>query len=261
MPADLRAAAGAADTPAAILAVVARATWAKAHNGAECPPNRIPEPAALAAWLPEVPGGGPRHGRKRLAAVIAPDPETVRRLTGFYAEAMGAFDWPPACQWTDRDGELRTLVTWTGGDGAMLLSAPLGLEEVHAEWCAADDPHPHPLASLVDAWQRTAPVPVEVDRHARAILPASLRDAARDHETLPLALDRTTPLGPIGKPEQGWLPGLEPARSVVPPVPWLTLYDMTGSGPVQTRGRGAPLAQRLFVEVLTAVHAGSRDPE
>ena len=31
--------------------------------------------------------------------------------------------------------------------------------------------------------------------------------------------------------------------------------------PGQTRGRGAPLAQRLFVEVLTAVHVGDRAPE
>ena len=54
---------------------------------------------------------------------------------------------------------------------------------------------------------------------------------------------------------------MEPAPSIVPPVPWLTLYDLTGVGPVQTRGRGAPLAQRLLVEVLTAVLLGDRDPE
>ena len=83
----------------------------------------------------------------------------------------------------------------------------------------------------------------------------------RNQGILPLGLDRTTPLGPIQESEQGYLPGLEPATSLVPPVPWLTLYDLTGVGPVQTRGRGAPLAQRLFVEVLTAVLIGDRDPE
>ena len=73
-------------------------------------------------------------------------------------------------------------------------------------------------------------------------------------------MDRATPLGATD-PEQGYLPGLEPPPSLVPPVPWLTLYDLIGSGPVQTRGHGAPLAQRLFVEVLTAVHVGDRAPE
>jgi len=132
---------------------------------------------------------------------------------------------------------------------------------VHADWCPAAPQLDHPIAPLLAAWQRLAPVVVEADHHPRAILPGSLRDATRDHETLPLALDRITPLGPIREPEQGYLPGLEPAPSLVPPVPWLTLYDLTGAGPVQTRGRGAPLAQRLFVEVLTAVHVGDRDPE
>ena len=99
----------------------------------------------------------------------------------------------------------------------------------------------------------TVPEPVEADRHPRAILPASLRDATRDHETVPLALDRITPLGPIRERERGYLPTLVLPPALVPPVPWLTLYDLTATGPMQTRGRGAPLAQRLFVEVLTAV--------
>ena len=113
------------------------------------------------------------------------------------------------------------------------------------------------LTTLIEEMPRT----VKADRRPRAILPASLRDAKRNADVLPLALDRDTPLGPIQEPKQGYLPGLEPPPSVVPPVPWLTLYDLTGTSPVQTRGRGAPLAQRLFVEVLTAVHHGERDPE
>ena len=100
---------------------------------------------------------------------------------------------------------------------------------------------------------------VAVDQRPRAILPHSLRHARRNQETLPLALDRHTPLGPVREYEQGYLPGLVPPRSLVPPVPWLTLYDLTGTGPIQTRGRGAPLAQRLFVEVLTAIGIQERE--
>ena len=57
-------------------------------------------------------------------------------------------------------------------------------------------------------------------------MPASLRDATRDHDTLPLGLDRLTPLGPIRAPEEGYLPGLEPPPSLVPPVP--SFQDVRG---------------------------------
>ena len=104
----------------------------------------------------------------------------------------------------------------------------------------------------------TATPPV-ADLRYRAIIPHSLRDASRSQETLPLALDRDTPLGPVREYEQGYLPELQPPQSLVPPVPWLTLYDLTATGPMQTRGRGAPLAQRLFVEVLTAIGIQDRE--
>lgn len=112
------------------------------------------------------------------------------------------------------------------------------------------------LTALVAEW----PQPVKPDNHRNAILPGSWRDARRGQSTLPFVLDRATPLGPVGKePEQADLPGLERPAGVVPPVPWLSLYDLTGSGPVQTRGRGAPMAQRLFVEVLTSVQREDRE--
>ena len=129
-------------------------------------------------------------------------------------------------------------------------------------WLELPKPRPrHVVSILVESWDRLAPRRVARDLRSSAIIPHALRDADRNQGVLPLGLDRTTPLGPVQESEQGYLPGLEPATSLVPPVPWLTLYDMTGAGPVQTRGRGAPLAQRLFVEVLTAVLIGDRDPE
>ena len=135
------------------------------------------------------------------------------------------------------------------------------VEAVHRAWRTLPDPAgaQHPLSPLVDAWQRLSLVTVPVDRYPGGILPASLRDVRRDHGTLPLALDHATPLGPEPDRETvGYLLGMEPAPSVVPPVAWLTLYDLTGIGPMQTRGRGAPLAQRLFVELLTAVPRDGR---
>ena len=244
---NLESAANAPD----ILEALARAIWAKANDSAECPTHRLPTSDGLTTWLPECPEKTMTEAGTLLAAVAA-------------ARAVPPDPAPRHWEW--RAGPTArgpVLIAW-GGDK---LDSPYGysmsLEEAHGWW--RDLPPPrrprHPLAPLIDAWQRMTPWLVQADRRSRAILPASLRGARRDPETLPLTLDRVTPLGPIREPEQGYLPGLEPPPSVVPPVPWLPLYDLTGSGPVQTRGRGAPLAQRLFVEVLTAVHVGDRDPE
>ena len=167
-------------------------------------------------------------------------------------------------------GKYAALLPWIASDGgaedfrALVPGAdkPLDIVECHRRWLDLPEPRPRHLVSvMVELWDRLAPRRVARDLRSRAIIPHALRDADRNQGILPLGLDRTTPLGPIQESEQGYLPGLEPATSLVPPVPWLTLYDLTGVGPVQTRGRGAPLAQRLFVEVLTAVLIGDRDPE
>ena len=68
----------AATSPAEILRHVARATWAKAHDGAECPDKRLPAPADLAAWLPEC------RALERLAAADAMD--TVVRTLAVHDE-------------------------------------------------------------------------------------------------------------------------------------------------------------------------------
>lgn len=240
----------ATDEPA-ILEALARAVWAKANDRAECPTHRLPTSVGLATWLPECPDETMTEAGTLLAGVAAARAVPIEMAPRHWEWRAGSTAKGPV------------LIAW----GGATLDSPFGysmsLEEAHGWW--RDLPPPrrprHPLAPLIDAWQRMTPWPVEADRRPRAILPSSLRGAQRDPETLPLDLDRITPLGPIREPEQGYLPGLAPPPSVVPPVPWLTLYDLTGSGRVQSRGRGAPLAQRLFVEVLTAVHAGDRDPE
>ena len=267
--------------PVGIFRELARTTWAKAHEAgeawalaaAECPAERIPSPADLAAWTADDATEAARtEAAERLTALVLPDWQDARgRGAGAVIGPTHRLGDPaptgPVHVVSDRVDMAETqrylLVTALTRPSMATVDAPsLDLygrlvTDAHRRWTGG----PHPLAPMVADWQRWAPVPVEVDRHVRAIMPASLRDAVRDHETLPLALDRTTPLGPIGEPDQGYLPGLEPTPSGVPPVPWLTLYDMAGTGPMQTRGRGAPLAQRLFVEVLTAVHVGVRDPE
>ena len=261
--------------PVGIFRELARTTWGKAHQAgeawaradAECPPARVPTLADMAAWTADGATEAARgEAGERLTALVPPDWRDAGKEAGTTI-SMRPLGEPagPERVVPDRVDMAETqrylLVTGLTRPSMATVAAPsLSLygrlvTDTHRRWSGG----PHPLAPLVADWQRFAPVPVKVDRHVRAIMPASLRDAARDHDTLPLGLDRLTPLGPIREPEQGHLPGLEPPPSLVPPVPWLTLYDLTGSGPVQTRGRGAPLAQRLFVEVLTAVPRDGRE--
>ena len=131
-------------------------------------------------------------------------------------------------------------------------------EAIHRAWLAAAEPRPlHPLAPLVDAWQ--AAQPIERDRRRHGIAPDSWR-RARYHDHLPL-LQRPYPEAP-GKMagDQHLLPLVElETPSVVVPVLPLALYD-SGAGPLATRGRGAPYAQRLFVEILLDVGRLDRVP-
>ena len=57
--------------------------------------------------------------------------------------------------------------------------------------------------------------------------------------------------------EPRFLPGLAPPDPDTPPSLALTLYDL-GGGTEATRGRGAPLALRLFVEAVLSVPADAR---
>ena len=208
----------------------------------------LPTAEALAAWLLGSPESLPLAAAVAKAAWLPPaDAHTEHQRWAHRAAERWLIDFAPVLPGNRKPS-------------APLPFAVLFLSDLVIACLAAGRPRA-PLFALVDAWELLLPLPVKVDRHVGAIMPASLRDATRDHDTLPLGLDRLTPLGPIRAPEEGYLPGLEPPPSLVPPVPWLTLYDLASSGLVQNRGRGAPLAQRLFVEVLTAVHVGARDPE
>ena len=59
--------------------------------------------------------------------------------------------------------------------------------------------------------------------------------------------------------DQHLLPLAELQQSVIVPVLPLAMYD-SGTGPMATRGRGAPYAQRLFVEILLDVGRLDRVP-
>ena len=257
--------------PVGILRELARSTWAKANDGAECPPALAAlTPADLAAWLPECPesAGAEAIGRDEALGFIAgdvagyvtggraPGPSLGMDLPALFAIAApgrgaGAAKVEHCVRYVHRRwlayhaGALRmestddNLLRWT--------APPVG------GWPAVA----HPLAPLVAAWQ--AAQPIERDRRRHGIAPDSWRDA-RYHDHLPL-LQRPYPEAP-GKMagDQHLLPLVElETPSVVVPVLPLVLYD-SGAGPLATRGRGAPYAQRLFVEILLDVGRLDRVP-
>ena len=117
------------------------------------------------------------------------------------------------------------------------------------------------LATLARAWQAWKEQETEPDRRRRGILPAALRTARQNtlFDTLPERLDGVTPLGALrGEPAQGFLPTLEPPKSSIIPVLPIAMFTAAG-GKLSTPGHGAPIAQRLFFELLMTVNRQERN--
>ena len=79
-----------AESGAAVLEALARAIWAKRHDGAECPADRIPAPVDLFRWLPECP---PSAWDEVTAAELAHGPGAVAWLSNV-ADVLTAANAP-----------------------------------------------------------------------------------------------------------------------------------------------------------------------
>ena len=145
--------------------------------------------------------------------------------------------------------DLRAIVPGAGG--------PVDMMEYNRRWLALPEPRPsHVVSILVDAWLRDQPI--DRDHRRTGILPESWRDG-RHYDYLPLKTHPyPEPPGSMAG-DQHLLPLAELQQSVIVPVLPLALYD-SGTGPMATRGRGAPYAQRLFVEILLDVGRLDRVP-
>ena len=240
------------------LAALARATWAAAHDGAECPPEHIPTPHDLAAWWP-----WPVDLIEGLSAWLTertgPDPLTFEAVvpelkTG--DEPLTHVDVAALRKrLPDADLDRLHLVTRYGPlplRAAMEAAERIGMTRLSVtnqglligvlDRLADSSSILHPLAPLIHAWQRG---PREVDHETRV-----------DRRIMPTL----QVVGPTPERERGILfgglvddrprsaelalfPDLEPPRHR---VPLLEIVDRSGV-PIRSQGRGAPLEARLLV--------------
>ena len=202
---------------AAEIEKLARAIWEKSR-GEDCPPEAIPAPEDLAAWLPDCPDETGAEAGERLACVVrfATGREKDRLEAGAgagagkpKAEDEAGDVFPPLAgkPWAKDVFTLLALMPWAdagrwrwvaapGETGPALraacdfapvsLAASCELAEIHHAWQSmprAGRP-PHPLAPLVAAWQggeRSKYARTETRRDTR-ILPAVRWSEAPERE-------------------------------------------------------------------------------
>ena len=212
---------------------MARACWAKAHDGAECPKEHIPTPADLAGWLTEAPEQGCADGLAKFFGIDM-------------APAVDKWRWLPSPDGASIEAHLAT--------SSAGWRVTISLAEVHARWRAYGPPSSrHPLAALVVAWQVRPTERAPFAPTARASLPR-LSKLVADEATLPDFPDGGPPPPAEG---QLLLPGF--GAAVRGCASWLLwLFDLAG-GESLASGRGAPWDLRLFVYALLHLDVADRD--
>ncbi len=242
---DLRA----APAPAEILRHVARATWAKLHDGAECPPKRIPTPEDLAAWLPECPDAA------REAAELFNDAWSTLREHGAARADNGALLFSilrfkvPLVMVTAAAVKLG-IRSIRPDDADLLVMA------MHLLWLDGCEYATlrHPLAPVVADWQASSPVPepAVTDYDRPLILSRQFAHASRDAEPYYLTRFGT----PAHRSGGQLLFGFEHPEMEGPTLPadiWtLALAD------AEQRGPGLPAALRIFLASIVHVPLHAR---
>ena len=248
----------AAEGADAQLAAIATYEYAKQTKGACIPSKEIPTCALMAPWLPDCPERAWIASWERMPEFEAPN--GVRYRTGssqLHAIAMSA-----ALNWSWRVGQ----GPWRGPSEAGrpriqwdVTADNLSevVQETHSMWLATPEQQrgPHPIGPLVRAWQER-PVAVAPFRpKRRAALPKlqRLEQAGPRLRNMPGFYGETAP-----RQSQLTLPGLalEPRLQCASGL--LSLYDGCG-GPLNTQGRGAPWALRLFIGAMLHLPVEQRD--
>lgn len=115
-----------------------------------------------------------------------------------------------------------------------------------------------PLRILVQMWIDANPPSVDIEKRPRQILPTALRCAhnTETQQELPLGL-----FADQGTEQQLILPGIiRDNSSIVPAFP-LDVYEASEGKPPERGGKGAPLAQRIWVNALLALPLAKREQD
>ena len=270
--------------PVGIFRELARTCWAKAHEegeawaqaSAECPPARVPTLADMAAWTADGATEAARaEAAERLTALVPPDWQDARGKgagamispTHLLGEPAPAGPWHVVPDRVDLAEAARyMLVTGLTRPSMATVGAPsLDLygrlvADAHRRWLGG----PHPLAPLVDAWQRRPSLETWTERQYRNV-PAPL--AATDH-VVPAQDDRpgadhllfdwdALHAAPPDQPrfEVAYLPTLDPDADSLLPLAMLDLFTSAAS-----RGYGGPVPvpARIGWEVVLALDSAAR---
>ena len=244
-----------------------------------CPDNRIPDPADLGAWLPKCPAGA----MSEFDTLSLPD-----HIWGIpLDQARARFEWdfskgavmtishvpflPPdpanlRCVSVSDDGSMREQpvsadadTRWLDATGAEItttLSIPL--TKTHSAWRDIPEAYRrrHPLAPLVDAWQRGAPLlakAVDTDAMPKVILSRSM---AVVEQTAPkYYLSRFN--GAAHRNVDGHLMvGFEHPDMSGPTLP-ATVWTLQ-LAEAEKRGRGLTAALRTFIAAIVHVPLTAR---
>ena len=210
-----------AKTADQILEAVARAAWWKEHSGAECPEHMVPTESDLCGYV-QVSGGG----------IIVDD-----------SGEMGEPRLFVECSILSDLGDHLSRATLRHRD----------IATAHADWMTLLKRRPeHPLRPPVRAWQQR-PNPIKRNKRPARTMPTGVSMARNRKGFLPPWYVNPHEGGQLA------LPGLGPDVQDLPtPVLPLILYDLGVGRGVERRGRGAPLALRVWVEAVLSVSLPDR---
>ena len=217
-----------------ILSWVARTVWQDDHEGQACPAHQIPGQDDLYQLA--------REALEDPASSIASAVHTfLYRTDELYRSAAPLTG---NSQWIVRFGPLDKGLSPEFADGI-----DSDIESLHDLWRDMGQQEPHPLNSLVRAWQRRH-LPLIADRRRRGIMPSSLTKPTDSIDRLP-SLTPPEELGIVIPPVQDYLPRLHPDDDKRKLPSLLALFDAATDHLVM-RG-GAYLSLAIFVEALLSV--------
>ncbi|MDE0207149.1 MAG: hypothetical protein OXP66_14125 [Candidatus Tectomicrobia bacterium] len=222
-----------------ILAWVARTVWEDDHDGNACPLHQLPVEADLYQFIEDAWKRPSPLTKSALAAFSI-------RVGDFYRSA-GLYPGPETDVMPRIDRRRRCVEIATPPRTSPRIEDRL--EDLHRHWINVGKPAPHPLASLVRAWQRRQQ-PIDPDRRQRGIVPSVLVRREHGLDRLPDLVPPEEP-GIVTPPLQDHLPRLHPDddKRKIPAL--LALFDAaTGS---QIMRDGVHLSLAIFVEALLSV--------